>query len=261
MKRNFGSHCLRVGIIEPDPLRVAGFQASLESEKQWKLRFLAFDDLHADLALDVLIVGQHRHPDLPLTMWNVKKAQPGLHVIVSGPATGDDEILEALNLGARGYVNEAAPLEEFRKAIRVVAQGEAWAPRRVLGEFVARTLELGRSRLGYPTLTRRERGVLEMVVLGRSNKEIAALLSISLRTVKSYVARLLRKVGAENRILLSVHALDRRLVSSKRQWIPAEKSASGGSISYGRRVAAAGLISSQPSDVVRSTGFGIHFRQ
>jgi DNA-binding NarL/FixJ family response regulator len=127
MKRNFGSHCLRVGIIEPDPLRVAGFQASLESEKQWKLRFLAFDDLHADLALDVLIVGQHRHPDLPLTMWNVKKAQPGLRVIVSGPATGDDEILEALNLGARGYVNEAAPLEEFRKAIRVVALGEAWA--------------------------------------------------------------------------------------------------------------------------------------
>jgi regulatory LuxR family protein len=66
-----------------------------------------------------------------------------------------------------------------------------------------------------------------MVVLGRSNKEIAALLSISLRTVKSYVARLLRKVGAENRILLSVHALDRRLVSSKRQWIPAEKTRRG----------------------------------
>lgn len=216
MKRTSGSQGLRVAIIEPDPLRVAGFQALFESEKQWKVRFLTFDDLDANLALDVLIVGQHRHLDLPLTMWNVRKTQPELRLIVSGPATSDDGILEALNLGARGYVNEEAPLEEFRTAIRLVAQGDAWAPRRVLGQFVAGILELGRMRLGYLRLTRRERGVLEMVVLGRSNKEIAALLSISLRTVKSHIARLLRKVGAENRILLSVYALDRRLVSSKR---------------------------------------------
>jgi DNA-binding NarL/FixJ family response regulator len=250
MKRTSGSQGLRVAIIEPDPLRVAGFQALFESEKQWKVRFLTFDDLDANLALDVLIVGQHRHLDLPLTMWNVRKTQPELRLIVSGPATSDDGILEALNLGARGYVNEEAPLEEFRTAIRLVAQGDAWAPRRVLGQFVAGILELGRMRLGYLRLTRRERGVLEMVVLGRSNKEIAALLSISLRTVKSHIARLLRKVGAENRILLSVYALDRRLVSSKTQWIPSEKSASAHPSSTGERWQLPGLISSQASDVL-----------
>ena len=66
---------------------------------------------------------------------------------------------------------------------------------------------------GRVTLTDREREVLEMLVVGRSNKEIGGTLGIEERTVKAHVAKLLRKVGVQNRIALSVYAITHSLVS------------------------------------------------
>jgi len=68
---------------------------------------------------------------------------------------------------------------------------------------------------GRTTFTDREREVLELLVAGRSNKEIGFPLGIGERTVKAHVAKLLRKVGAQNRIELSVHALTHSLVIPK----------------------------------------------
>jgi DNA-binding NarL/FixJ family response regulator len=68
---------------------------------------------------------------------------------------------------------------------------------------------------GRVTLTHREKEVLEMLVAGRSNKEIGSPLGIGERTVKAHVAKLLRKVGVQNRIALSVHALTHFLVIPK----------------------------------------------
>jgi DNA-binding NarL/FixJ family response regulator len=62
------------------------------------------------------------------------------------------------------------------------------------------------------SFTHREKEVLEMLVAGRSNKEIGAPLGIGERTVKAHVAKLMRKVGVQNRIALSVHAITNSLV-------------------------------------------------
>ena len=63
--------------------------------------------------------------------------------------------------------------------------------------------------------TSREKEVLGMLVAGCSNKEIAAPLGIEERTVKAHVAKLLRKVGVSNRVMLSVHAITHSLVPSR----------------------------------------------
>jgi DNA-binding NarL/FixJ family response regulator len=63
------------------------------------------------------------------------------------------------------------------------------------------------------TFTNREKEVLELLVAGRSNKEIGTPLGIEERTVKAHVAKLMRKVGVQNRIALSVHAITHSLVS------------------------------------------------
>jgi DNA-binding NarL/FixJ family response regulator len=68
---------------------------------------------------------------------------------------------------------------------------------------------------GRVTFTDREKQVLELLVAGRSNKEIGAVLGIEERTVKAHVAKLMRKVGVQNRIALSVHAITHSLVISK----------------------------------------------
>ena len=70
---------------------------------------------------------------------------------------------------------------------------------------------------GRITFTDREKEVLEMLVKGRSNKEIGSALGIEERTVKAYVAKLMRKVGVQNRIALSVHAVTHSLVPTPKQ--------------------------------------------
>jgi len=119
--------------------------------------------------------------------------------------------------GAKGYVDEAASPAEFAQAIRIVNQGSVWAPRRVLSMFIERVSSApGRIfPAGRVTFTDREKEVLEMLVAGRSNKEIGAQLGIEERTVKAHVAKLMRKVGVQNRIALSVHAITHSLVTAK----------------------------------------------
>ena len=72
-----------------------------------------------------------------------------------------------------------------------------------------------RSGAAWRSLTDREKEVLEMLVAGRSNKEIGGQLGIEERTVKAHVAKLMRKVGVQNRIALSVHAITHSLVTTK----------------------------------------------
>ena len=64
--------------------------------------------------------------------------------------------------------------------------------------------------MGHLQLTDRERQVLELILLAQSNREIARQLGIEERTVKAHVGRLMRKTGAENRIELSIKALNRQ---------------------------------------------------
>jgi DNA-binding NarL/FixJ family response regulator len=66
---------------------------------------------------------------------------------------------------------------------------------------------------GRVIFTEREKEVLELLVAGRSNKEIGSALGIVERTVKAHVAKLLRKIGVQNRIRLSVHAITQGLVT------------------------------------------------
>ena len=133
---------------------------------------------------------------------------------MTGAGADDEMILKALAAGAKGYVDEAASPNEFAMAIRIVNQGSVWAPRRVLSTFIERvTSSPGRIfPAGRVTFTDREKEVLELLVAGRSNKEIGAALGIEERTVKAHVAKLMRKVGVQNRIALSVHAITHSLV-------------------------------------------------
>jgi DNA-binding NarL/FixJ family response regulator len=69
--------------------------------------------------------------------------------------------------------------------------------------------------LAHVVLTAREREVLEMLVAGNSNKEIAEPLGIEVRTVKAHISKLLRKTGVRNRIALSTYAIDHAIVASR----------------------------------------------
>ncbi len=208
---------LRITVVETDPLRIVGFRALFEKEPDLELNTASLAEVAQLENSDLVLLGSREGHNLFDVVAGLKAARPDLRVVVTGTGADDETILKALAAGAKGYVDEAAPPAEFVQAINIVNQGSVWAPRRVLSIFIERVTSHP-ARIfpaGRVTFTDREKEVLELLVAGRSNKEIGAALSIEERTVKAHVAKLMRKVGVQNRIALSVHAITHSLVSNK----------------------------------------------
>jgi DNA-binding NarL/FixJ family response regulator len=208
---------IRIAVVESDPLRFVGFRALFDSESDFELVSATLPDISVLQGIDLVLLGSRAGQNLFDVMASLKATRPDLRIIVTGSGMDEETILKAIASGAKGYVDEAATPAEFVQAIRIVNQGSVWAPRRVLSMFIERvTSSPGRIfPAGRVTFTDREKEVLEMLVAGRSNKEIGAALGIEERTVKAHVAKLMRKVGVQNRIALSVHAITHSLVTAK----------------------------------------------
>jgi DNA-binding NarL/FixJ family response regulator len=207
---------IRIAVLESDPLRLVGFRALFESEDDLDVVGCSIAEMPTHADIDLVLLGSRNGQNLFDVMAGLKAARPDLRIIVTGSGADDETILKALAGGAKGYVDEAGTPAEFVMAIRIVNQGSVWAPRRVLSTFIERVTSIpGRIfPAGRVTFTDREKQVLEMLVIGRSNKEIGSALGIEERTVKAHVAKLMRKVGVQNRIALSVHAITHSLVSA-----------------------------------------------
>jgi DNA-binding NarL/FixJ family response regulator len=208
---------IRLAVVESDPLRFVGFRTLFDNESDFELVSASLAELGTLQNIDLVLLGNRTGHNLFDVMASMKAARPDLRIIVTGSGIDEETILKAIAAGAKGYVDEAASPAEFVQAIRVVNEGSVWAPRRVLSLFIER-VSSSPGRIfpaGRVTFTDREKEVLEMLVAGRSNKEIGSALGIEERTVKAHVAKLMRKVGVQNRIALSVHAITHSLVTAK----------------------------------------------
>ncbi len=122
---------------------------------------------------------------------------PGTKVIIFTAYDTDERVFGAIQAGAKGYLLKGAPAGDIAAAITAVHNGASSLDPRVASKVLAR-VATPRSRSGAG-LTAREREVLRLVGEGRSNKEVAALLTITERTVKYHVASIFNKLGAINR--------------------------------------------------------------
>lgn len=126
----------------------------------------------------------------------------------------DDEpyIAGAIEAGASGYVLKNARSSEVIAAVKAAAAGEAVlspeVQRRVVRLLAARRVEVSER----PTLTEREREVLRLVAEGLSNKEVAAALGLSPRTVQTHLQHVMQKLGAASRVDAVVRGLRLGLV-------------------------------------------------
>jgi DNA-binding NarL/FixJ family response regulator len=208
-----GKPLIRIAVVESDPVRLMGYRALFESESGFEVVSARLSEISRLESNGVVLLGNCSLQNLFDSMASMKAIRPDLRVIVTGSGAAE-MILNSLVAGAKGYVDETALPAEFLQAVRVVSQGLVWAPRHVFTMFIERSSSApGRIFLsGRAVLTNRERDVLELLVGGRSNKEIGSPLGIQERTVKAHVAKLMRKVGVQNRIALSVHAVTHSLV-------------------------------------------------
>ena len=205
---------ITLALVESDPLRLVGFRSLFDGQAEIDLTTATLSDIAVRDNVDVALLGSRNNGhNLFDLIAGLKAARPDVRILVTGSVSDDETVLKALAAGAKGYVDEAASPSEFIQAIKIIQQGSVWAPRRVLSMFVDRVAASGRIfPAGRLSFTDREKEVLELLVAGRSNKEIGSVLGIEERTVKAHVAKLMRKVGVQNRIALSVHAITHQLV-------------------------------------------------
>ena len=215
-----GTPVIHIGLLAGEPIRLAGlstvFEEPPESGKpQLSPVIGTLQQLLANPDLHYMVVDFNSAAEGLKTLEEVKRSRPEIRQIVIGPDRNDELVLEAITAGARAYLDSSADPHTVRMAIDIVVSGSIWAPRKLLSRLIDRLLGVpggsgGGPGLGALQLTARERQVLDLILLARSNREIAQKLGIEERTVKAHVGRLMRKTGAENRIELSIRALNRR---------------------------------------------------
>lgn len=124
------------------------------------------------------------------------KELPGTRVVMLSVHTDEEYVLQALRAGAVGYLLKDAGRAELEIAVAAVARGETYlspaVSRHVVGDYVRRTGSGVEGRL--ETLTPRQREILQLIAEGKSTKEIASILDVSVKTVETHRAQLMERL-------------------------------------------------------------------
>jgi DNA-binding NarL/FixJ family response regulator len=134
----------------------------------------------------------------------IRSKSPGARIIVLTTFDGDEDIYRAMQVGAKAYLLKGMSIEDLISTIRAVHLGRSRIPPEIAEKLA--------ERMSGPQLTNRELGVLQLIVQGRSNKEIASKLVISEATVKTHINSLLAKLGVTDRTQAATAAIQRGIV-------------------------------------------------
>ena len=127
-------------------------------------------------------------------------------LVISGMASATD-VARAIALGARGFVPKNLPSKVLAAALQVVASGGTYVPAEYAQGMVA---AIPSEASPSPNLTPRETQVLELLVAGKSNKEIGRALELQEITVKLHVRNIFRKLGVRNRVEAANYVAQRK---------------------------------------------------
>jgi len=146
----------------------------------------------------------------------VLAANPRTEVVILSMHHDESYVLRSLKAGAKGYLLKDSLRSDIIEAIRAVTQGRSFLTRkvsRIMQEDYVRQLERRNLDDSYQLLTDREREVLQLVAEGRTNKEVANLLNVSLTTVETHRTHILQKLGLHSIPELILYAVRKGIVS------------------------------------------------
>lgn len=215
---------IRVLLAEDHSLFRKGVAAALAEHPDVQVVGEASDGLQAvararELAPDVVLmdISMPGIDGLEATR-RIKAEMPQVKIVMLTIADEDQKLFEAIKSGAHGYLLKGVDPRELVEMLRGVFQGEAPISRgtaaKILVEFARQAHRGDETARPDALLTGREREVLALVASGRTNKEIAAALSISPSTVKNHLQKILDKLHVENRVQAATFALREGLAPS-----------------------------------------------
>ena len=168
--------------------------------------------LRDDIDLAILDIGMPRKTGLQAAL-ELGRKRPDLRILILSMYDNEQFLFEALKAGASGYVLKSGADDDIVTACRAAMRGEPFlypsAVHKLIRDVVTRTD--GR-RADLELLTPRELEVLKLIAEGENSKEIATMLVLSIKTVESHRANILKKLGMRDRVDLTRYAIRRGLI-------------------------------------------------
>ncbi len=177
---------------------------------------------------EIVELAREHHPDvivMDIAMPNMNgieatrrivEKQPGTGVVILSMHYDESYVLRSLKAGARAYLLKDALKSELIAAIRAVAEGRSFfSPKvsRILQEDYVEALGRKDADDSYELLTDREREILQLVAEGKTNKEIASILNVSLYTVDTHRTHILQKLNLHSVPELILYAVRKGIIS------------------------------------------------
>lgn len=141
---------------------------------------------------------------------------PRVGVIILSVHSDEGYIVRALSAGAKGYLLKDSAEEDLVQAVRIVAQGRPFFSPKItqtLLEDYVRQLRQKGLQDSYDLLTEREKEVLQLLAEGKSNKEVATILDLSVYTVETHRTNLMQKLNLHNTAEIVLYAVRKKIIS------------------------------------------------
>jgi DNA-binding NarL/FixJ family response regulator len=146
----------------------------------------------------------------------IREIRPDAAIVMLSMHADEGYVLRALGAGARAYLVKDSATTDLVQAIHAVAEGKSFfspAVSKVLLEDYVRKLRRSGAEDSYDLLSPREREILQLVAEGKSNKEIASLLNLSVYTVETHRAKIMQKLNLKGVPELILYAVRKGIIS------------------------------------------------
>lgn len=213
---------LRILIADDHGIVRKGLRLQLEQNEKFEVVGEAVDGREAvrmaeELAPDVVImdIAMPNLNGIQATTQLVKK-NPQIAVIILSMYSDETYLTRTLAAGAKGYLLKDSADVDLDRAVQTVAQGKPFfspAIADTLLEDYMRQLQQRGLQDSYDLLTEREKEILQLLAEGRSNKEVAALLNLSINTVETHRTRIMQKLNLHSAADIVLYAVRKRIIS------------------------------------------------
>jgi len=147
----------------------------------------------------------------------IRKECPQTNVLILSSFEDEAHVMESIQAGANGYLSKMLPAAELVNALKAFANDGVMIPQQVMGKLLQglRQMSMGETHSSPVTLTKTEIRVLVFLGLGLSNKEIAAKMSCSVKTIKNHLNAVFQKLEVANRTEAVVKGIELGLIASE----------------------------------------------